>query len=63
MNLMRYLFLVNFHLVDGIWTYVNNIYSESLINMLLESLLYSVEVNLDLRQCSKNCRDVEFLGQ
>ena len=48
------MFIFKFHLEDGVWIYINNIYSESLINMLQESVLHEIGSNPVLGQCNKN---------
>ena len=37
--------ILKLHLEDGVWTYINNIYYEFIINMLQESALYIMRPN------------------
>ena len=48
------MFILKLHPVDGIWTYVGNIYAESLIHMLQEYVLHVNEPNPVLGTCNKN---------
>ena len=54
------MFILKLHIEDGVWTYINNIYSESPINMLQESVFHVTGPNVVLEHCKKNCRDVEL---
>ena len=53
------MFILNLHPVDGVWTYVSNIYAESMINMLQEYVLHVNEPNPVLGKCNKNSMDMK----
>ena len=44
---------------SGVWPFVNNIYAESLIDVLHESVFHVNEPNSVLGKCNKCCRDLE----
>ena len=57
----QFMFILKLHPGDGAWTYINDTYSESLINMLQESVLHIIGPNPVLEQCNKIYRYVELL--
>ena len=56
----KFIFILKLLPVDGAWAYVNNIYSESLTNMLQESVFHVNEPNLVLENVTEICFDMEL---
>ena len=56
----KFMPILKLHPVDGDRTYINNKYSESLQNMLQESVLHIIGPNLVLEKCKKIVRKKNY---